>query len=224
MSNRSKELKDQYVFCGVNCGKILERARRRIAGSPLPVTRCDEEQTATTIYAITCDFDRKMRLELLAGVIGGLISRIPSAEERAEVLECTFGVVRDYVSNAAKKKTKCRPAKKNGGLILPQDEYYGTYIDLSDFEALDLAFDRALRRRAGECLQITPEDVNGTYVLLRQLMTGVELIVLVSVIAQAIVDEYNGESPNEALRGLEDQIRAIVVGIDRMSTCDGLMN
>ena len=114
--------------------------------------------------------------------------------------------------------------KKNGGLILSQEEYYGTIIDLSDLEAPDLAFDRALRRRAGECLQVTPEDVNGTCVLLRQLMTEVELVVLVCVTAQAIVEEYNGKPPNEALQELEVWIRALVVSMDRMPTGDGLMN
>ena len=224
MTKSSEVLQSRYVFRGVNCAEILEKARRRIAGIQIPVTRHDEEQTATTIYAISYDFDRQMRLELLSAVIAGLISGIRSTQERAKVLDCTFGVIRDYLSNSAKEKTKCRPAKKNAGVILSQEEYYGTIIDLSDLEAPDLAFDRALRRRAGECLQVTPEDVNGTSVLLRQLMTEVELVVLVCVTAQAIVEEYNGKPPNEALQELEVWIRALVDCMDRMPTGDGLMN
>lgn len=224
MSNRSEVFEDRHVFRGVNCGKILERARRRYTGEFVPVTRQDEEQTATTIYAITFDLDRQMRLELLAAVISGLISNIPSAGERAWVLECTLDHIRGYLRDAARKQTHFRPAKKNAGLIDRHEKYCGPYIHPRDVQATDVVFDRALRRRAGECLKITAEDLNGTYALLLQLMTEVDLIVLVSVTAQAIFEEYNGHPPEEALSDLEGFMRNLMESMDWMSTGDGLMH
>jgi hypothetical protein len=112
--------------------------------------------------------------------------------------------------------------RKNGGVN--DVEYCGGDIIQNDFETTERAFDRALRRRAGDCLQITTGDLNATYSLVRQLMTGVDLVVLVCVIVEAIVEEYGGQPPDEVLNGLQDLIRNIIAAIDWMSASDGLMH
>ncbi len=210
------------MFRGVNCAEVLETARQRIAGSPLPVTLRDERRTATTIHAITYDFDREFRLDLLSGVLAGLIFGIPSEQERVEVLECTFALIRDGVRETGEGHVDCQPMRKNGGVN--DVEYCGGDIIQNDFETTDRAFDRALRRRAGDCLQITTGDLNATYSLVRQLMTGVDLVVLVCVIVEAIVEEYGGQPPDEVLNGLQDLIRNTIAAIDWMSASDGLMH
>lgn len=222
MSNKSNEHNEHFVFRGLNCAKVLEKARRRITGMSLPVTRRDEELTATTIYAITYDFDRTLRLELLSAVLGGLISLIPSEEERLEALECALGHFRDRVSDFDEECLDDRPAKKNGGSA--DINFFGTHIIRNDVEAQDRAFDRALRRRAGECLQITIDDVNATYYLLRELMTEIDLIVLVCVIAHLIAEEYGGQPPSNVLEKLEKMILIIGSGLDQKLFCAGLMH
>jgi hypothetical protein len=89
----------------------------------------------------------------------------------------------------------------------------------------DAAFDRAFRRRAGEDLEITEDDLDGTFALIRQLMTGIDWIVLIIVTAKAIVEESDGLPQEDVMTQLEGLIRKIVVESDTMNlTFDGRMN
>ena len=102
---------------------------------------------------------------------------------------------------------------------------YDGFIDPSDILLGDAAFDRAFRRRAGEDLEITEDDLDGTFALIRQLMTGIDWIVLIIVTAKAIVEESDGLPQEGVMTQLEGLIQKIVVESDTMNlTYDGPMN
>jgi len=203
----------------------LERARRRYAGEELPVTCLDEELTGETIYNITCDFDGARRLGILTSSIGSFVASIRPFEDRTQALVDVPRLLREQVKEIAKIPECCKRPIKNGDSRAGALDVSDAFVELSDGSRSDTAFDRAFRRRAGEDLEITMADLEGTLALIHQLMIDIEVIVLIVVTAKAIVEEYDGVPPDGVLVEIESLIRKLVTESDLMKlSYDGPMN
>jgi len=225
MTKILKETKDHDKARHVICAFTLDRARRRYAGHEIPVTDLDEKLTAETIYDLTSDLELDTRLCLLTSAIGDLVAGTRPFEDRARHLVDVPRLLRAHVEDLAKIPEHCKQRKKNGGKRAGGPIVSDGFIDPSDILLGDAAFDRAFRRRAGENLEITKDDIDGTFALIRQLMTGIDWIVLIIVTAKAIVEESDGLPQEDVMTQLEGLIRKIVVESDTMNlTFDGRMN
>lgn len=207
------------------CTETLKRARRRYAGGEVPITCLDEELTGETIYDLTCDFDRDTRLCLLTSTIGNLVTAIRPFEDRTHALIDIPRLLRKHVKDLAKNQEYCQQPLKNAGRGGGRPNVRDGFLDPSNISLADVAFDRAFRRRAGEYLEITKDDLDGTFALIHHLMTDIDCVVLIVVTAKAIVEEYDGHPPEGVMTQIDNLLRKLVVASDSMNlSYDGPMN
>jgi len=217
MTEIPKETKNHNEACTALCELTLERARRRYAGEEVPVTSDDKYWTMVMISIPTYYLDRNTRLNVLMSVIGNMLAGIRPTKVRSQAFEQVLRLLREYVDDAVKKGGyRNRPKKieikvergKNGGRGA---------LDPYDFALADETFDRALRRCTGEDLEVTDEDLHGTLALIQQLMTDIDYVLLIGMMANAIVEEYDGPPPNAVFCEFRRLVRRTISESDLMN-------
>lgn len=180
---------------GTRFAETLERARRRYDGEVILVTDSDEYWTACMIWLATYDFDRNARFSLLMSVIGNTLASIRPIASRKKAYRHVLNLLRKYVDDAARDGDYRTRPKKNEAKVAARVNLSCGAFYLDDFTLADAAFERALRRRLGEEIDATVEDLRGTVALIHQLMTDIDYIVLIEMTANAIVEECDGPPP-----------------------------
>lgn len=215
---------DRHGSFGANCLEILGRARQRLEGESVPVTFWDEVWSKTMIDFVTEDFERSTRLSLLTCAIANPIAGIRPTNLRAEVTEDVAHLLRERVDYIIERGLYLSP-KKEGRTADERGILDGRSLDPYDFIRADTALDRALRRSAGETIEITEEDLLGTLALIDQLMTGLDYTNLIDITACVIAREFDGKPPDSVFSEFDRMTHAIIQRSDLMNApCDGPMH
>ena len=197
--------------------ETLERARRRCDGEVLPITSDDEHWTRVMISVVTYYLDRSTRLSLLTSVIGNALAGMRPTKVRERALDDVLRLLRKHVNGAVKAgEYRNRPKKIEVNVERRLNEGCGMF-DPYDVFLADETFDRAVRRGAGENLEVTDEDLRGTIALIQQLMTDIDYDLLIDMTANAIVEEYDGLPPNGVFWEFKRLVRRTISGGDLMN-------